>query len=69
VQPGELLLVQADVVDETIEYLKSLVTAEVAIRQIDLCDALAPAAPRPVAAPQPDGATEAAPTKSGVPAK
>jgi cyanophycin synthetase len=68
VQPGELLLVQADVVDETIDYLKSLVTTEVSIRQIDLSDALAPA--KPIAPPpQPQPADVPTPAKEGVPLK
>ncbi|WP_254507678.1 hypothetical protein [Anatilimnocola floriformis] len=41
VRPGELMLLQADVVDETVDYLKSLVAADMAIRQIDLQEALA----------------------------
>jgi hypothetical protein len=35
------MLLQADVVDETVDYLKSLVAAEMPIRQIDLQEALA----------------------------
>jgi cyanophycin synthetase len=42
-RPGELVLIQADVVDETIDYLSSLVAAEFAIRPIDLSEALRPA--------------------------
>ena len=41
VRPGELMLLQADVVDETVDYLKSLVAADMPIRQIDLQEALA----------------------------
>lgn len=47
VGPGHLLLVQADVVDETIDYLKTLVAADVPIRQIDLREALAATPPAP----------------------
>lgn len=39
-RPGDLLLVQADVVDETIDYLRSLVAADVAIRSIELPEAI-----------------------------
>jgi cyanophycin synthetase len=41
IRPGELMLLQADVVDETVDYLKSLVAADMPIRQIDLHEALA----------------------------
>jgi len=67
VRPGELLLVQADVVDETVEYLKSLVTAEVSIRQIKLSDAMAPA--RPIAAQPATTNGDGAAAKTEVPAK
>ena len=50
-RPGELLLVQADVVDETIDYLRSLVEADVSIRQIELSDAIHPAERLKVKAP------------------
>ena len=39
------MLLQADVVDETIYYLKSLAAADIPIRQIDLREALANAKP------------------------
>ncbi|MDX1948496.1 MAG: cyanophycin synthetase [Pirellulaceae bacterium] len=39
--PDELLLVQADVVDETMDYLRKLANAEVPIEQITLAEALA----------------------------
>jgi len=41
-RPGDLLLVQADVVDETVDYLKSLVTSDVPVQQITLAEALQP---------------------------
>ena len=40
VQRGDLLLVQADVVDETMDYLRTLANADVPIEQITLVEAL-----------------------------
>jgi cyanophycin synthetase len=51
VQPGELMLLQADVVDETVDYLKSLVAADMPIRQIDLQEAIK--LPKPAEQPHP----------------
>jgi cyanophycin synthetase len=47
VRPGELMLLQADVVDETVDYLKTLVAADAPIKQIDLQAALEPIKPEP----------------------
>jgi len=39
-KPGDLWLIQADVVDETVTYLRSLVTTDTTIREITLADAM-----------------------------
>jgi cyanophycin synthetase len=51
VRPGELMLLQADVVDETVEYLKTLVAADAPLRQIDLQEAIT--LPKPADQPHP----------------
>lgn len=39
-RPGDLWLIQADVVDETVNYLRSLVTTDVTIREVTLHEAM-----------------------------
>src|SRR6185437_17087344 len=45
-RPGELLLVQVDLVDETIELMRRHLASGTSCRQIDLREALAPARAR-----------------------
>lgn len=48
IQPGELLLVQADVVDEAMQYLRDCFASQVASREMDLDSAIQPVVPPPV---------------------
>ncbi|HEX7375685.1 MAG TPA: cyanophycin synthetase [Pirellulales bacterium] len=52
-QPGELLVVQADEVDETVDFVKQYVRARVPGREIDLNEALAAAGPPLLPDPEP----------------
>jgi cyanophycin synthetase len=55
-QPGELVLMQADVVDETVQHLRDLAaTTDVVIREITLVDAMQAAPPAKVEAPRKTG--------------
>jgi cyanophycin synthetase len=45
-RPGELVLIQVDLVDETIELLRQRLVSELSCRQIDLREAMAPSRPR-----------------------
>ncbi|HET6880860.1 MAG TPA: cyanophycin synthetase, partial [Pirellulales bacterium] len=52
-QPGELLVVQADEVDETVDFVKQYVRGRVPGREIDLNEALAAAGPPLLPDPEP----------------
>ncbi|MGH7138577.1 MAG: hypothetical protein ACREHD_22745, partial [Pirellulales bacterium] len=56
-QPGELLVIQADEVDETVDFVKQYVRGRVPGREIDLNEALAaagpPLLPEPAREPEP----------------
>lgn len=61
VQPGELLVIQADVVDETVEYVFRQLAAGLPGRQISFAEAVAAASRKPaVATPNSAPATETA---------
>ncbi len=60
VQPGELLVVQADVVDETVEYVFRQLAAGLPGRQIGFAEALAGAARKPAVSTPNAAATHAA---------
>ncbi len=48
IQPGELLLVQADVIDEAMQYLRDCFASQVASREVDLDGAIQPVVPPPI---------------------
>ncbi|HQU44198.1 MAG TPA: cyanophycin synthetase [Pirellulales bacterium] len=52
-QPGELLVIQADEVDETVDFVKEYLSRRVPGREIDLNEALAAAEPPALPEPQP----------------
>jgi cyanophycin synthetase len=55
-QPGELVLMQADVVDETVQHLRDLAaTTDIIIREITLADAMQVVPPAEVEAPRKSG--------------
>jgi hypothetical protein len=55
--PGELVMMQADVIDETMQYLQQKLEHQALGREIDLDSAIG----KPAVAPQPDPSLE--PTK------
>ncbi len=59
VRPGELLLIQADTIDETVDYLRRYLAAHSDVREIDLREVLANG--RPQQPPQPVHAESPAP--------
>ncbi len=51
IQPGELLLVQADVIDEAVQYLKDCLSCPLSSREVDLDSAIQAKAPSSVSSP------------------